>query len=261
MSSLDKSVTVEKRPDCIAIVTLNRPDARNAINVEVTDLLEAAVHDLEADPNISVVILTGAGEVAFSSGADLKEVAKGNLSKLIFGPHGLGGFVFHPRHKPWIAAIEGLALAGGCELALACDLIVATEGGAFGLPEVSRGLVASAGGVYRLPRAIPHAIAVESVVTGNPFSAERAYELGMVTRLVPKGEALSTAVALAKDIARNAPIAVRESLGICRKSLDLDDDALRRLSDEAQERVMATEDFSEGALAFVEKRPPKWKGR
>lgn len=261
MSSPADVVTVEKRADHVAIITLNRPEARNAINLAVSEQLEAAVYDIEADQEIWVVILTGAGHVAFSSGADLKEVASGKLAKLIFGKNGLGGFVFHPRRKPWIAAVEGVALAGGCELALACDLIVATEGGAFGLPEVTRGLVASAGGVYRLPRAIPPAIAIESVLTGKPFSAERAFELGMVNRLVARGEALKEAIALAGEIAANAPIAVRESLAICRQSPDLDDEALRQLSDEAQHRVMKTEDFAEGPRAFVEKRKPKWRGR
>ncbi|HEV2593840.1 MAG TPA: enoyl-CoA hydratase-related protein [Sphingomicrobium sp.] len=261
MSSSDNAVLVDKRDDHVAIVTLNRPEARNAINAALTTEFEAAVRDVEADADVWVVVLTGAGQIAFSSGADLKEVTDGNLMKIIGGPYGLAGFVHAPRSKPWIAAVEGMALAGGCELALACDLIVASEGGFFGLPEVTRGLIASAGGVYRLPRAIPRAIAIECILTANRLSAERAYEFGMVNRLVPKGQALTVAIALASQIACNAPIAVRESLAIARAALDLDDASLRKLSDEAQERVISTEDFADGPRAFVEKRSPIWKGR
>lgn len=261
MSSSEKTVIVEKLPDHIAVVTLNRPDARNAINVALTNKLGAVVEDLEADDDVWVVVLTGSGDTAFSSGADLKEVTDGHIAEIILGQHGLAGFVHAPRSKPWIAAVEGYALAGGCELALACDLIVATQGGLFGLPEVMRGLIASAGGIYRLPRKIPRNIALEYILTANRFTSERAYELGMVNRLVPQGEALTAGIELARDIAANAPIAVRESLAIARRALDLDDETLRTLSDEAQKRVMTTEDFVEGPRAFVEKRPPTWKGR
>ena len=261
MSSSHTTIIVEKRPDHIAIVSLNRPEARNAVNVALTNELELVTQDLDADEDVWVVVLTGAGGKAFSSGADLKEVSEGRLAEIIFGRHGFAGFVHAPRSKPWIAAVEGYALAGGCELALACDLIVATEDGYFGLPEVMRGLIASAGGIHRLPRSIPRAIAIECILTASNLSAERAYELGMVNRLVPKGEALAAATELALAITANAPIAVRESLAIARQAYDLDDETLRRLSDEAQERVMKTEDFGEGPQSFVEKRAPRWKGR
>lgn len=261
MDENEQVVLVDKRHDHIAIVTLNRPDARNAVNAEVTQALEAAVDKLEKDPDVWVVIMTGAGGIVFTAGADLKDVARGNLPSLISERYGFAGFVHAARTKPWIAAVEGLALAGGCEIALACDMIVATSGGAFGLPEVTRGLVASGGGVYRLPRAIPRAIAIECILTANRLPTERAAELGMVNRLVPPGEALAGAIALAREVIANAPLAVRESLAIARKAADLDDSALRRLSDRAQERMMRTEDFCEGPLAFVEKRPPLWKGR
>jgi enoyl-CoA hydratase len=254
-------VTVDKRSDHVTVVTLNRPGARNAINAALTKQLEAVVRDLEADPHVWAVVLTGAGGVAFSAGADLKEVSEGKLQEIVGGPNGLAGFVHAPRSKPWIAAVEGVALAGGCEIALACDLIVASESAAFGLPEVARGLIASAGGIYRLPRAIPKAIAVECILTARPIGAERAFELGMVNRVTPKGQALSEAINLALDVASNAPVAVRESLAIARQAADLNDNTLRRLSEEAQRRVMTTEDFAEGPRAFVEKRRPRWKGR
>ena len=247
--------------DHIAIFTINRPDARNAINGDVAEALEAAVHEVEADEKLRVAILTGAGGRVFSAGADLKEVSCGNLDKLIRKDGGFAGFVHLKRGKPWIAAVEGLALAGGCEIALACDLIVASTGGAFGLPEVTRGLAAAAGGLFRLPRAIPRAIAIELILTGNRLSSERAAELGMVNKLVAPGEVLMAAVALAETVAANAPLAVRESLGVAKQAADLDDATLQRLSDEAQERLKQTEDFREGPRAFVEKRPPVWKGR
>ena len=261
MTKHNPALLVEKRDDHIAIVTFNRPEARNAINGAVTQAMEAAVKDLEADPDIWAVILTGAGDKCFCAGADLKEVSQGKLPDIVMGDTGLAGFVHATRTKPWIAAIEGLALAGGCEISLSCDMIVATKGGAFGLPEVARGLIASASGAYRLPRAIPKAIAIEAMLTTNRISSERAAELGMVNRLVAQGEALNEALKLAAEITANAPIAVRETLAIARDSDDLSDAELRKLSDEAQERIMLTEDFAEGPLAFVEKRAPNWKGR
>ena len=261
MASNEAPVLSDRHGQHIAIFTINRPDARNAINGEVAEAIEAAVNDVEADERLRVAVLTGAGGRVFSAGADLKEVSRGNLDKLIRKEGGFAGFVHAKRRKPWIAAVEGLAVAGGCEIALACDMIVASRGGAFGLPEVMRGLAAAAGGLYRLPRAIPRAIAIELILTGSQLSSERAAELGMVNKLVSPGEVLKTALALAEAIAANAPLAVRESLGVAKLAADLDDVTLRRLSDEAQERLEQTEDFREGPRAFVEKRPPVWTGR
>jgi enoyl-CoA hydratase/carnithine racemase len=261
MASNEAPVLSDRLGQHIAIFTINRPDARNAINGEVAEAIEAAVNDVEADERLRVAVLTGAGGRVFSAGADLKEVSRGNLDKLIRKEGGFAGFVHAKRRKPWIAAVEGLAVAGGCEIALACDMIVASRGGAFGLPEVMRGLAAAAGGLYRLPRAIPRAIAIELILTGSQLSSERAAELGMVNKLVSPGEVLKTALALAEAVAANAPLAVRESLGVAKLAADLDDATLRRLSDEAQERLKQTEDFREGPRAFVEKRPPVWTGR
>ena len=253
-------VTIEKRADHIALVTINRPDSRNAVNAAVAQTLGAIVAETEADPDIWVVVLTGAGGKVFCAGADLKEVAAGRVETLFTESGGFAGYVHAKRTKPWIAAVEGMALAGGCEIALASDLIVASEGGAFGLPEVLRGLVASAGGLYRLPRAIPRGIAIGLILTAERLPAARAAELGMVYRLAPPGSAAAVALELASIIAANAPLAVRESLAIVRQAPDLDDTALRALSDAAQLRLQQTEDFYEGARAFVEKRPPVWRG-
>ena len=257
----EKSVDFERCGDHIALVTINRPEARNAINPAVTRAMEAVVSEIEADPNLRVAILTGAGGKVFCAGADLKEVSRGNLDGLMTKAGGLAGFVHVKRTKPWIAAVEGLALAGGCEIALACDLIVASEGGAFGLPEVMRGLAAAAGGLYRLPRALPRAIAIEMILTTDRLSSERAAAFGMVNRLVPAGRVLEEALRLAASIAANAPLAVVESLAIARAADDLDDATLRSMSDVAQERLKKTADFVEGPLAFIEKRSPAWTGR
>lgn len=253
-------VLFEMKGAHVALVTINREEARNAINGDVAEALEASIDRVEADGEIRAVVLTGAGGKAFSAGADLKEVSRGNLNKLMRERTGFGGFVHAKRTKPWIAAVEGLALAGGCEIALACDMIVASAGGAFGLPEVTRGLIAAAGGLYRLPRALPRAIAIELIITAGQLPAERAAELGMVNHLVPAGTAVATALAIANKIAANAPLAVRESLAIAKLAVDLDDATLRRLSDEAQGRLSQSQDFREGPLAFIEKRPPVWKG-
>ncbi|MXO60658.1 enoyl-CoA hydratase [Altererythrobacter salegens] len=245
----------------VALVTINRPDARNAVNSQVAIELDAAVKRAERDPDVWAVVLTGAGGVAFSAGADLKEVANGNIDGL-YTPEGqFAGFVKHKREKAWIAAVEGFALAGGCELALACDMIVASEPSSFALPEVTRGLVAAAGGVYRLVRAIPKALALELIATGDRISAQRAADLGLINAVTPAGDALAGALTLAERICANAPIAVRESLNVARMALDLDDDELFERGLAAQDNVRTTVDFKEGPRAFVEKRAPIWTGR
>jgi enoyl-CoA hydratase/carnithine racemase len=254
-------VKMSRPADHVALVTLSRPEARNAVNAELSRQMEATVESTEADPAVRVVVLTGEGPTAFCAGADLKVVSAGGLDSLFTAKNGFAGFNHARRDKPWIAAVNGYALAGGCEMALACDMVVAAQDAMFGLPEVRRGLIASTGGLYRLTRAVPRNVALELIATGGQISAARAHELGLVNRLAPAGEAVGAALALAAEIAVNAPLAVRESLAVARLAMDLDETELRRAGDEAQRRIMATEDFREGPRAFVEKRSPTWVGR
>jgi enoyl-CoA hydratase len=249
--------TVEDR---VAIITLRRPEARNAVNGEVAAGIEAAIDKLEADPQVWVGILAGEGPV-FSAGADLKAIAAGQAASLNTARGGFGGITRRDREKPIIAAVDGPALAGGCEIALACDLIVASRRAVFGLPEVKRSLLAAAGGLFRLPRTVGPKVAMEVIMTGDPISAERAYQLGMVNQLVEPGETLDGARAMAARVIANAPIAVWESRKIALGALTSDDDTLWRMTAERFGRVGRTEDFAEGPRAFIEKRPPIWKGR
>src|SRR5690606_12506527 len=196
----------------IAVVTLNRPEVRNAVNGAVAAGLDAAVKRVENDAEIRVAILASSQDKVFCAGADLSEIAAGRAHLLSTKDGGFAGFAEHAKAKPWIAAVEGAAFAGGCEIVLACDMISASENARFGLPEVKRGLYAGAAGVYRLPRRLPRNIAIELVVTGEGLDAARAYALGLVNRLTPSGGALGAALELARTIAANAPLSVRESL-------------------------------------------------
>lgn len=257
---MPQEVTLERREEHVAFVTINRPEARNAVNSAVANGLEKVLLEIERDNDLRVAVLTGAGGKVFCAGADLKEVSQGRLDTLSTSAGGFGGFVNAERTKPWIAAVEGLALAGGCELALACDIIIASEDGAFGLPEVTRGLVAAAGGLYRLPRALPKSVAIDHILTAERLSARRAAALGMVSRLAPAGKVVEMVLEVARIITCNAPLAVRESLTIARLANDLTEADLHCLSKDAQARLQKTADFYEGATAFVEKRLPVWKG-
>ncbi len=245
----------------VAVVTIDRPAVRNAVSGAVTAGLERAILETESSNEIWVTVLTVAGTQAFCAGADLREVSMGRMSSLMTADGGFAGFVHAPRVKPWIAAVNGAAVAGGFEIALACDMIVASEDARFGLPEVKRGLVAAAGGLYRLARVLPRQLAVELIATGETIEAGRAHELGIVNRIAPAGMAVEAALQLAAAICANAPVAVRESLGVVRQALDLSDRELRALSERAQDRIMLTEDFQEGPRAFIEKRAPRWAAR
>jgi enoyl-CoA hydratase len=249
----------------VAIITLDRPEARNAVNGDITSGLEAAVDEMESDDQVWVGILSastqGQSRPVFCAGMDLKALNSGAARESTTARGGFAGFVYRERRKPVIAAVDGLATAGGCELVLACDLVVASEQASFGLAEVKRGLVAAAGGLYRLPRAIGRAAAMEAILTGEPITAERAYQLGLVSRLTSAGEALAGALALAQTIALNAPLAVWASRSVVLAADDASDAELRKMSDLASAQMMASEDLKEGLTAFIEKRAPLWKGR
>lgn len=244
----------------VATLTLNRPAQRNAVSPELTVAMDAAMHRLEDDPDVWVAVLTGAGG-NFSAGADLKAIAAGRAHALSTDVGGFAGFVRYPRTKPVIAAVTGFALAGGMELVLACDLLVAADDASFGLPEVTRGIVAAGGGMFRLPRAIPPARARELLLVGGRLPATEAHALGLVNRLVPADDVLPTARGLADAICANAPVAVRETLALARAADDIDEPEAWRLSGEASRRVAQSEDAKEGPRAFAEKRAPKWTGR
>lgn len=245
----------------IALLTINRPRARNAIDAQVAALLSDAVKRLEGDPTIRVTILTAAGDAAFCAGADLRALARGEHALLRTQLGGFAGFVNFPRTKPWIAAVNGPALAGGCELALACDIIIASDNASFGLPEVKRGLVAAGGGAYRLARALPRGLAIELALTGDSIPASRALAHGLISRLTSSDTLREEAILLANRIAANAPLAVRESLAIVRQADDRTDAELAAMSQYASNRLIHSLDFAEGARAFIEKRAPRWQGR
>lgn len=245
--------------DRVLVITINRPEARNAINYETAVELAAALDRLDQDQGIALGILTGAGNT-FSAGMDLKAFAATGQRPVLEG-RGFGGLCERPPAKPLIAAVEGYALAGGCELALASDLIVAASNANFGLPEVKRGLVAGAGGMMRLPRRIPHHIAMEVILTGEMLPAQRAYDHGLVNRLVEPGQALEGALALARVIVENGPLAVRTAKRIVTESKDWSQADMFDLQRPRVAHIFASADAKEGALAFAEKRKPVWQGK
>ena len=245
--------------DRIAIITLNRPEARNAVSQQLAEDLEAAIDRLEADDALWIGILCGNGP-AFCAGADLKAIASGE-ARLTTKRGGFAGLVRRVRTKPLIAAVEGPAVAGGTEIVLSCDLVVASTTARFGLPEVKRSLVANAGGLFRLPRALPINVAMEMALTGDDLNAEAAHRHGLVNRLVQPGQALATAVELAEAVNANAPLAVRASRRVVLAARLLEDDEAFEVAADATREVFRTEDFREGPRAFVEKRSPIWTGR
>ena len=253
------AVTFEQRGP-FAVVKINRPEARNAVNGDVAKGIEEAIDQIEADDSIWVGVLTGEPPV-FCAGADLKEINSGNAGGLSTKKGGFAGIVQRERTKPIIAAVDGPALAGGTEIVLSCDLVVASTTATFGIPEVKRNLVAGAGGLFRLGRKIPLNIAMELTLTGDPIDAARAHHFGLVNRLVEQGQALDEAIKLAEQICANAPLAVRESRKIVLEATNAPDDVGWRMSGEGMMKVMQSEDLQEGLMAFIEKRPPVWKGR
>jgi enoyl-CoA hydratase len=254
----DSPAVLTEHRDRVLLITINRPDQRNAVNAAVAGGIAAALDELDDDPELALGVLTGAGK-GFCAGMDLKAFVAGESSQA--GDRGFAGITWRASAKPLIAAIEGFAVAGGLEVALACDLIVAARGARLGIPEVKRSLVAAGGGLLRLPRVLPRNIAMELALTGDPIDAERGFELGLVNRLTEPGAALDGALELAAAIAVNGPLALGASKRILNESLEWPPSDFFARQAEIAGPVMASEDAREGAIAFAEKRPPVWKGR
>jgi enoyl-CoA hydratase len=254
----DQPAVLTERRERVLVVTLNRPDQRNAVNAAVARGIADALDLLDSDAELSLAVLTGAGK-GFCAGMDLKAFVAGEVPYA--DDRGFAGITRRAAAKPLIAAIEGFAVAGGLEVALACDLIVAAEGAKLGIPEVKRSLVAAGGGLLRLPRVLPRNIAMELALTGDPITAERGYELGLVNRLAAPGKALETALDLAATVAANGPLALAASKRVLTESPDWPDSEFFERQGEIIAPVMGSEDAREGATAFAEKRAPVWKGR
>jgi enoyl-CoA hydratase/carnithine racemase len=256
---MSELVTLERRGN-IALLTLNRPEARNAISPEVSQTMATLLDQIEDDSELRAVVLTGAGDV-FSAGADLKVVAQGRAMDIAKGKGGFAGIVTRDFPKPLIAAVNGPALAGGFEIVLSCDIVVAADTARFGIPEVQRGLMAAAGGLIRLPKRVPLAIALEMAMTGDPVDSARALALGLVNRVVPKDQVIAEACAIADKIGQNSPIAVRQSRRLVREAGELSEEDGWRRTNELVIDVFTSGDSVEGATAFAEKRPPVWKSK
>ena len=247
-----------ERDGRIQIITLNRPDARNAVNRALAEGIAGALDELDSDDGLSVGVLTGAGG-GFCAGMDLKAFVKGETPYV--GDRGFAGIAQRSSRKPLVAAIEGFAVAGGLEVALACDLIVAGRSAKLGIPEVKRSLVAAGGALLRLPRRIPEGAAMELALTGDPITAERGYELGLVNRVADDGGALEAALELARTIAANGPLALAATKKVMQERHGWPEDEFWQRQGEITGPVFTSEDAREGATAFSEKREPEWKGR
>jgi crotonobetainyl-CoA hydratase len=249
----------------VLVITINRPEARNAVNAAVSIGVGDALRQAQDDPEIRAVVITGSGDKSFSAGADLKAISRGeNLFHPKHAEWGFAGYVSHFIDKPTIAAVNGTALGGGTELALASDLVVARESATFGLPEVKRGLIAGAGGVFRIAEQLPRKVALELLFTGEPMSSTDALKWGLINQVVPDGTELDAALALAQRITVNAPLAVQASKRVAYGADDGlvpgDAPGWKRTNREFG-TLLKTEDAKEGPLAFAEKRAPVWKAR
>ncbi len=255
-TAIEPAVLTERRGN-ILLITLNRPAARNAVNAALAAGVAGALDELDGDRELALAVLTGAGK-GFSAGMDLKAFVAGESSHV--AGRGFAGITQRASSKPLIAAIEGFAVAGGFEIALACDLIVAARGARLGIPEVKRSLVAAGGALLRLPRRIPYHAAMELALTGDPISAERGYELGIVNRLADPGSAVDVALDLAGEIAVNAPLALIASKRILEAQWEWEGEEAWARQREIVDPVFRSADAREGATAFAEKREPVWRG-
>ena len=254
----EQPAVLTERRERVLLITINRPDQRNAVNAAVARGIADAMDELDGDDELTLGILTGAGK-GFCAGMDLKAFVTGE--RPYADDRGFAGITQRAAAKPLIAAVEGFAVAGGLEVALSCDLIVAAKGAKLGVPEVKRSLVAAGGALLRLPRVLPRNVAMELVLTGDPITAERGYELGLVNRLAEPGEAVQTAIELADQIAPNAPLALAASKRILTEAVDWPDSEFWQRQGDIVGPVMGSEDAREGATAFAEKRAPVWRGR
>ncbi len=248
-----ENVVLTERRGRVLLITLNRPDAMNAINRDLAQGLLAAVAELDGDDGLTAGVLTGTGR-GFCSGMDLKAFAKGEP------PEGMDEFIQKGAQKPLIAAIEGFALAGGLELALSCDLLVAAEGVKLGIPEAGVGLFAAGGGLMRLPSRVGYSKAMEMAITADPITAEEGLDFGLIARVAPKGSAVDVAMELAERVAKNAPLAVAASKQLIRATTGLTEEEFWQEQRSYQGPVFTSNDAKEGPRAFAEKRPPEWTG-
>ncbi len=261
---MSDKVLVEQRGH-VLVITLNRPEVRNCVDMDVCNGVADAVERADTDPEIRALVITGAGEQAFCAGADLKAIARGEL---ILPPGrerlGFAGFVNNFTSKPTIAAVNGNALGGGTELLLACDMAIAVETANVGLPEVKRGLMAGAGGAFRIRQQLPEKVALELLLTGRPMPAPDALRWGLINAVVPPGQALDAALELANEIAANAPLSVQSSKRVAYgvgEAGRTDEREFWKLSDTEIVALLKTEDAMEGPTAFAQKRAPVWKAR